>query len=118
MPLAGLTLIEQILASHSNVEGTQELPDMPGIVHWLLRHMPGRSDHYPLQLAVLDAQTVTSLSAAYLDGTRLQHKTTRLLFVDKMPHNWLHVGLINLLLPNTTIIDARRHPLARLLLRP
>lgn len=111
MPRAGSTLIEQILASHPDIEGTQELPDMPAIAHRLSRHVPGRTDYYPFQLADLEEQTMTALGIDYLAGARLHRKTARPQFVDKMPHNWLHVGLIHLLLPNATIIDARRHPL-------
>ncbi|HEX6374089.1 MAG TPA: sulfotransferase [Allosphingosinicella sp.] len=113
MPRAGSTLIEQILASHSKVEGTMELPDMPA----LARRLGGRklrSDEsaYPESLAALPAAELEALGAEYLDRTRVQRKTGRPFFIDKMPNNWAHVGLIHLILPNAKIVDARRHPLA------
>jgi len=106
MPRAGSTLIEQILASHPEVEGTHELPDLA----MLVQRMPGNA--YPDPVASLDADEARRLGAAYLESTRVQRKTGRRLFVDKMPNNWAYVPLIQLILPNATIIDARRHPLA------
>ncbi|MEI6641419.1 MAG: sulfotransferase [Novosphingobium sp.] len=104
MPRAGSTLIEQILSSHSQVEGTSELPDI-GI---LARSVEG----YPASLAALDPATLRDLGAQYLDRTRVQRHTARPLFIDKLPNNWLHVPFIRLILPNAKIIDARRHPLS------
>ncbi len=91
LPRAGSTLIEQILASHSLVEGTMEL--------------------YPQSVAALSAPDLRALGERYLADTRVQRKTDAPFFIDKMPNNWLHVGLIHLILPNAKIIDARRHPL-------
>ena len=113
MPRAGSTLIEQILASHPEVEGTMELPDIPA----LARRLGGRRRNpdlpsYPECLADLDAAALTALGEEYLERTRVQRKTDRRLFIDKMPNNWAHVGLIRLILPNARVIDARRHPLA------
>lgn len=113
MPRAGSTLIEQILASHSRVEGTQELPDIAA----LARRLGGRklkSDEtaYPESLAALSAEELRALGEDYLDRTRIQRKSDRPLFIDKMPNNWAHVGFIHLILPNARIVDARRHPLA------
>ena len=103
MPRAGSTLVEQILASHSQVEGTSELPDIPA----LARRDPG----YPEGLADLSPAQLAALGEEYLQRTRIQRKTTRPLFIDKLPNNWAHVPFIHLILPNATIIDARRHPL-------
>jgi len=104
MPRAGSTLVEQILASHSQVEGTSELPDI-GI---LARTV----EDYPTGLAGLDPDILQRLGAQYLERTRVQRHTARPLFIDKLPNNWLYVPFIRLILPNATIIDARRHPLS------
>jgi tetratricopeptide (TPR) repeat protein len=102
MPRAGSTLIEQILSSHSQVEGTSELADIPALA---------RTPRYPLTLPDLSAGALRSLGETYLERTRIQRKTDRPFFIDKLPNNWAHVGFISLILPNATIIDARRHPL-------
>jgi tetratricopeptide (TPR) repeat protein len=104
MPRAGSTLIEQILASHSQVEGTMELPDIPALAARI-----GSGDTPVDQLT---ADQVRRLGEEYLERTRVQRKTDRPFFIDKLPNNWAHVGLIRLILPNAKIIDARRHPLA------
>ena len=113
MPRAGSTLIEQILASHPQVEGTMELPDIPA----LAKRLGGRRRNpdlplYPDCLAGLDGAALRALGEEYLERTRVQRRTQRPLFIDKMPNNWAHVGLIRLILPNAKVIDARRHPLA------
>jgi len=106
MPRSGSTLIEQILASHSQVEGTMELPDIPALARRL-----GKGEAYLDALAGLGAEELAALGAEYLERTRIQRKTARPLFIDKMPNNWAHAGLIRLILPNAKIVDARRHPL-------
>lgn len=112
LPRAGSTLVEQILSSHSQVEGTMELPDIIAIARRL-----GGGTHrgvgsaYPEALASLDAEALAALGREYLDRTRVQRKLARPLFIDKMPNNFSHVGLIHLILPNAKIIDARRHPM-------
>jgi tetratricopeptide (TPR) repeat protein len=112
MPRAGSTLVEQILASHSLVEGTMELPDIPLLVRRLDQSGPADSGGaYPDSLADLDAATLAALGAEYLERTRIQRKTDKPLFIDKMPNNWAHVGFIRLVLPNARIVDARRNPL-------
>ncbi|HEX8466710.1 MAG TPA: sulfotransferase [Allosphingosinicella sp.] len=112
MPRAGSTLVEQILASHSQVEGTMELPDIPAIARRLDGRRPGANAlPYPESLAGLSAAGLTMLGEEYLERTRIQRKTKRPLFIDKMPNNWIHSGFIHLILPNAKIIDARRHPL-------
>ncbi|HVW68206.1 MAG TPA: sulfotransferase [Steroidobacteraceae bacterium] len=112
LPRSGSTLLEQILASHSLVEGTMELPDIQAIV----RELRGRTDgpqerSYPELLASLTQSECHDLGTRYLEGTRVQRKTGAPFFVDKMPNNFAHLGLIRLILPNAKIIDARRHPL-------
>ena len=107
MPRAGSTLIEQILSSHSLVEGTMELPDMPAVAMRAGREAGG----YPEALRTLDGDALQALGQDYLDRTRIQRKAGTPHFIDKLPNNWLHVGLIHLILPNARIIDARRHPL-------
>lgn len=103
MPRAGSTLVEQILASHSQVEGTSELPDLPAIA----RAIPA----YPRGAAALDEAARRAAGQEYLRRAAIQRRTSRPLFIDKLPNNWLYVPLIALILPNATIIDARRHPL-------
>jgi tetratricopeptide (TPR) repeat protein len=108
MPRSGSTLVEQILASHPLVEGTQELPDILAIAR---REAAADSADYPQTLAKLPFGKFAELGQEYLDRTRIQRRTDRPIFIDKMPNNWAHVGLIHLMLPNAKIIDARRHPL-------
>src|SRR5215469_12550565 len=114
MPRAGSTLLEQILASHSAVEGTMELPNIASMVADLVHERgAGRgTSPYPALLAELDAARCRALGERYLAETRVQRKTQRRFFIDKMPNNFAHLGLIQLILPNAKIIDARRHPLA------
>ena len=112
LPRAGSTLLEQILGSHSLVEGTIELPDLPQIV----RELAGRNERdreAPLFEAItaLGAGELRGLGERYLASTRVHRKTVAPFFIDKMPNNCLYVGLIHLMLPNAKIIDARRHPL-------
>lgn len=111
MPRAGSTLIEQILASHPAIEGTSELPDIPNMVKRLTRQFGERSDAYPDCLRDMDAEVLARMGADYVDRTRVHRKSDRPHFIDKMPNNWLQLGLICLMLPNARIIDARRHPL-------
>jgi tetratricopeptide (TPR) repeat protein len=108
LPRSGSTLIEQILASHSAVEGTMELPDIMAMV----RRIGGRDENYPQALAALSPADVKALGEEYLERTRIQRRLGRPFFIDKMPNNFLHAGFIALILPNAKIIDARRHPLA------
>jgi tetratricopeptide (TPR) repeat protein len=113
LPRAGSTLIEQILASHPNVEGTMELPDILAMAGALAgRRKPSEPSKYPRELANLSAAACRELGEQYIRDTRIQRKTAKPLFIDKMPNNFLHIGLIRLVLPNAKIIDARRHPMA------
>ena len=108
MPRAGSTLIEQILASHPAIEGTGELPDIPLIA----RRLGGQARAYPDCLATLDQGDLKMIGEEYLARAQVQRITDLPHFIDKLPNNWSHVGLIRLILPNARIIDARRHPLA------
>jgi tetratricopeptide (TPR) repeat protein len=113
LPRAGSTLIEQILASHSAVEGTMELPDIAALARRIGR--PGsrvEGPRYPEALAGLDAATRAALGEEYLERTRIHRKKGRPLFIDKMPNNLHHIGLIQLILPGARIIDARRAAMA------
>ena len=113
LPRSGSTLVEQILASHSAVEGTLELPEITAISRALGRARRGdEAAAYPGVLAQLDAEQARALGEGYLERTRIHRKSSRPFFIDKMPNNFAHVGLIHLILPNAKIIDARRHPMA------
>ena len=112
MPRSGSTLLEQMLSCHSRVEGTMELPDMITMALELREEATaaGFESHGEL-LATKSADEIRVLGEQYLLRTRIHRKTDRPFFIDKMPNNFLHVGMIHLLLPNAKIIDARRHPL-------
>jgi predicted Zn-dependent protease len=113
LPRAGSTLVEQILASHSKVEGTMELPDIMGMAAKLAGNAKrSQESAYPEVLATLSAAECGALGRQYIEQTRVQRKTGKPFFIDKMPNNFLHIGLIRLALPNARIIDARRHPMA------
>ncbi|MEQ1514135.1 MAG: sulfotransferase [Lysobacteraceae bacterium] len=111
LPRSGSTLIEQILSSHSAVEGTMELPEIIAMTRALRRGSDGTASYHDV-LAGLPKEKFAELGHQFLDRTRVQRKTGAPLFIDKMPNNFLHLGLIQLMLPNAKIIDARRHPLA------
>jgi tetratricopeptide (TPR) repeat protein len=113
MPRSGSTLLEQILSSHSAVEGTMELPEIIGMAKDLREQAD--SDEiaaYSEVLASMSATALRELGRQYIERTRIRRKTDRPFFIDKMPNNFLHIGIIQLVLPNARIIDARRHPLA------
>jgi tetratricopeptide (TPR) repeat protein len=112
LPRSGSTLIEQILASHPQVEGTMELADIPRMV----QEVQGRDSleeepRYPAVLARLTAEDCRRLGEKYLADTRV-YRTGKPFFIDKMPNNFRHLGLIHLILPEARIIDARREPMA------
>lgn len=113
LPRAGSTLVEHILSSHSKIEGTTELPDIIAISKLL-----GQQKHYkdvsqyPEVLATLSREKRLELGAGFIESTRIQRKTNRPFFIDKMPNNFHHIGLIASILPNAKIIDVRRHPMA------
>ncbi|MFZ2029048.1 MAG: sulfotransferase [Vitreimonas sp.] len=113
LPRSGSTLVEQILASHSLVEGTMELPTVPRIVRSLVDSaLRPTGEHFVLAATRLSADRATALGEDYMRATRVYRKTPRPFFVDKMPNNFQHIGLIQMMLPNAKIIDVRRHPLA------
>jgi tetratricopeptide (TPR) repeat protein len=109
LPRSGSTLIEQILASHSRVEGTMELPNILNIVGDLDDIVPGR-DGYPETIKGVAGGQLTALGSRYLAETA-PLRTAAERFTDKLPNNFSHVGLIHAILPNATVIDARRHPM-------
>jgi tetratricopeptide (TPR) repeat protein len=128
LPRSGSTLIEQILASHSQVEGTMELAEIPRLVHQLSgREVNDDKPRYPGVLSTLSAQQLRAFGEDYLTNTRIYRTGGAAtspedapppeaapppFFIDKMPNNFRHIGLIHLILPNAKIIDARREPLA------
>jgi tetratricopeptide (TPR) repeat protein len=112
LPRSGSTLLEQILASHSLVEGTQELADIPRYVAELQGREPDLNNpRYPALLAQLQPADCLALGERYLRETRV-YRSNKPFFIDKMPNNFRHLGLIHLILPNARIIDARREPMA------
>ena len=112
LPRAGSTLLEQILSSHSMVDGTLELPNVLSI-SGKLRRLGQRQGNqkYPFNLADLSAEQLTTLGEEYIRDTQI-HRQGAPFFIDKMPNNFRHIGLIKLMLPNAKIIDARRDPMS------
>jgi tetratricopeptide (TPR) repeat protein len=110
LPRSGSTLLEQILATHSQVEGTSELPYLGRVATWLNRN---RADgiNYPEAVRELPASSFRELGADYLGYARMHRRAGAPRFIDKNPNNFPNIGLISLILPNAKIIDARRHPL-------
>ncbi len=111
LPRSGSTLIEQILASHSKVEGTMELTTLPNLER-RISIQGGRQfkEKYPHSLKKFTAKELAQFGQAYLDGTAI-YRTDKPYFIDKLPPNFERVGLIHKILPQAIIIDARRHPL-------
>lgn len=112
LPRAGSTLLEQIIASHSQVDGTQELGNILSIAHTL--RGKGRTtaeSEYPKNLHNLPGEKLKQLGERYIADTQI-HRKGAPFFIDKMPNNFRHIALIKLILPNAKIIDARRHPMA------
>ena len=112
LPRSGSTLLEQILASHSRVEGTHELADIQRLVMEVQGRDPDMDNpRYPGALAQLTPEDFLRMGEKYLSDTRF-YRTDKPYFIDKMPNNFRHLGLIHLMLPNARIIDARREPMA------
>jgi tetratricopeptide (TPR) repeat protein len=109
LPRAGSTLLEQILASHSQVEGTLELPNILALSHRIDgQRRVGEEANYPANLGTLDRAQLAAFGEAFINDTRIHRKRGTPFFIDKMPNNFRHIGLIHLILPNAKIIDARR----------
>ncbi len=112
LPRAGSTLLEQILASHSQVDGTLELPNILSLSHRLRGRIAGNEKaRYPSVLHDLSPDQLESFGQEYITNTQV-HRQGAPYFTDKMPNNFRHIALIHLILPNAKIIDARREPLA------
>jgi tetratricopeptide (TPR) repeat protein len=114
LPRAGSTLLEQILASHSQVDGTLELSNILSLSRRLRGREPskdGDEPDYPRILTELDRSYLPRFGKQYIDDTQV-FRQGGAYFIDKMPNNFLHIGLIKLILPNAKVIDARRHPMA------
>lgn len=113
LPRAGSTLLEQILSSHSQIDGTLELPNILSCAQQLRRHKPasGTAPGYPDVLAELSPGELAGFGERFIADTRI-HRQGAPFFIDKMPNNFRHIGLIKLILPNARIIDARREPMA------
>jgi tetratricopeptide (TPR) repeat protein len=109
LPRSGSTLIEQILASHSQVEGTAELPVLMRLAYSIGRYRPDQK-RYPESVADLRSKDFKAYGRQYLDEAKAYRATDRPYFTDKLPNNFSHVGLLHLILPNARIINARRHP--------
>ena len=112
LPRAGSTLIEQILASHSQIDGTLELPNILSLAHRLRGKKRSDSDAvaYPANLHDLSGDALQQMGRDFIEETKL-HRQGAAFFTDKMPNNFRHIGLIHLILPNAKIIDARRNPM-------
>ena len=111
LPRAGSTLIEQILASHSMIDGTLELPNILSIAQSLRGDdIYGKEGNYPKSMKNLSAEQRETLGRGFINDTRM-HRKDAPMFTDKMPNNFRHIGLIHLIMPNAKIIDARRYPL-------
>ena len=112
LPRAGSTLLEQILASHSQIDGTMELPNIIALAHCLNgRRFISEEARYPNILHELTAEQLQSFADKFIKDTQI-HRKGASRFVDKMPNDFIHIGLIHLILPRAKIIDARRHPMA------
>ena len=111
LPRAGSTLIEQILASHSMIDGTLELPNILSIAQSLRGDdIYGKEGNYPASMESLTLEQREAFGKNFIDDTRM-HRKDASMFTDKMPNNFRHIGLIHLIMPNAKIIDARRYPL-------
>ena len=114
LPRSGSTLIEQILASHSLVEGTLELPTLGDIAVSVARYRGGRVE-YPAAVRQLTGRDFRAYGKEYIEQTKTFRTTGKPRFTDKLPNNFSHVGFAHLILPNAKIINARRHPLDSIL---
>ena len=112
LPRSGSTLIEQILSSHSLVEGTTELQNIIALSRKIANKKDTKSkSEYPSAISQIKKDEFKKMGEAYIQNTLDQRVTDKPYFIDKMPNNFVHIGLINLILPNAKIIDARRNPM-------
>ncbi len=114
LPRAGSTLLEQILASHSKIDGTMELPNIISLVYRLRGRYKGKNNEepqYPKILTEIEDSYFERFGKQFIDDTQV-YRHGAPFFIDKMPNNFVHIGLIKLILPNAKIIDARRHPMS------
>ena len=114
LPRAGSTLLEQILASHSQVDGTMELHNILGLASRLRGRNPNsdnKENQYPKNLSEINTDYFKRFGQQFIDETQVYREEAPM-FIDKMPNNFLHIGLIKLILPNAKVIDARRSPMA------
>jgi tetratricopeptide (TPR) repeat protein len=112
MPRSGSTLVEQILASHSLIEGTKELAEISLLAGVIANKTNSRDKGlYPDSIALLERSDIKAAGESYIRSSLIYRKTDKPFFIDKMPNNWLHVALISLMLPNAKIIDVRRDPM-------
>jgi tetratricopeptide (TPR) repeat protein len=112
MPRSGSTLVEQILASHSQIEGTKELAEISLLAGGIAKKAKSSGEGlYPGSLDLLERSELKELGESYIRSSLMYRKTEKPFFIDKMPNNWLHVALISLILPKAKIIDVRRDPM-------
>ena len=111
MPRAGSTLLEQILASHSAVDGTMELHNILGLAQRLRGRSVEQESRYPANLHEIDTDYFSRFGERFIEETRVYRQSAPF-FIDKMPNNFMHIGLIRLILPRAKVIDARREPMA------
>jgi tetratricopeptide (TPR) repeat protein len=112
MPRSGSTLVEQILASHSLIEGTKELAEVSLLAGAIAKKKNSKGEGlYPGSIELLERSDIRALGESYIRSSLMYRKTDKPFFIDKMPNNWLHVALISLMLPNAKIIDVRRDPM-------
>ncbi len=109
LPRSGSTLIEQILASHTEVEGTKELPDLPLLTRKLTKSRP-RGVQYPEAVKDMSAEELVAYGEDYLKTTK-RYRSNKPFFIDKMPNNFANIGFLKMILPNAKIINAQRNPL-------
>ena len=112
MQRSGSTLVEQILDSHPQIEGTAELTDLPTVVREQSEIAHRRGISFVEHMRRMSADELRALGEAYLQRARVYRLTDKPFFTDKMPANWIYAGVIRLILPNAKIVDVRRHPLA------
>lgn len=108
---SGSTLLEQILASNSMIEGTAELNDIPNMVRALSEEAAARGTSFEDLLANMSADRLAALGQSYIDSTQLFRRTRKPYFTDKMPNNWMHLALIRSILPDAFVVDIRRNPM-------